>query len=86
MINNRRSSSKDISPFMRIITWSAITQNFIITARHVPGRFRALADSLSRFNFQTFRGICPEANLLPAPALPLHTVTLFWFKPPCKCI
>ena len=62
ILNKGRSSAKDIMPFMRSIPWSSISHNFIISARHIPGHFNSLADSLSRFNFQTFRSICPEAS------------------------
>uniref|UniRef100_UPI0037E76AD8 uncharacterized protein n=1 Tax=Semicossyphus pulcher TaxID=241346 RepID=UPI0037E76AD8 len=77
MINRGRSSSKDIMPFLRSITWSSITHNFIITARHVPGHYNKLADSLSRFNFQIFRSICPEASPVPIQVPPLQQLTLF---------
>uniref|UniRef100_UPI0037E98D8A uncharacterized protein n=1 Tax=Semicossyphus pulcher TaxID=241346 RepID=UPI0037E98D8A len=77
MINRGRSSSKDIMPFLRSITWSSITHNFIITARQVPGHYNKLADSLSHFNVQIFRSICPEASPFPIQVLPLHQLTLF---------
>ena len=56
-------------PFMRSITWSAVMNNFIITARHVPGHFNDAADALSHFHFQTFRSLCPSASPVPV-ALP----------------
>ncbi|XP_034446701.1 uncharacterized protein LOC117764756 [Hippoglossus hippoglossus] len=77
VINKGRSSCKIIMPFMRSITWSAIKHNFIITARHVPGHYNTLADSLSRFNFQTFRRICPEACSSPIQVPPLHVLALY---------
>ncbi|XP_037622955.1 LOW QUALITY PROTEIN: uncharacterized protein LOC119486715 [Sebastes umbrosus] len=49
IINRGHSPLKDIMPFMRSITWSSVIHNFIITARHVPGHFNSLADSLSRY-------------------------------------
>ncbi|KAK9543266.1 hypothetical protein VZT92_001057 [Zoarces viviparus] len=76
IINRGRSSSRDIMPFMRSITWAAVTHNFIITARHVPGYFNALADSLSRFKFQAFRNICPEASPLSVTVPSCHTLML----------
>ncbi|XP_060936184.1 uncharacterized protein LOC133012222 [Limanda limanda] len=77
IINKGRSSCKIIMPFMRSITWSAVTHNFIITACHVQGHFNTLADSLSRFNFQTFRRLCPEACSSPIPVPPLHVLSLY---------
>ncbi|XP_037647425.1 uncharacterized protein LOC119501251, partial [Sebastes umbrosus] len=77
IINRGRSSSKDIMPFMRSITWSSVIYNFIITARHVPDHFNSLADSLSRFKFQNFGSICPDANPVPVSVPPLQALALF---------
>ncbi|XP_077957070.1 uncharacterized protein LOC120819784 [Gasterosteus aculeatus] len=49
IVNKGRSSARDIMPFMRGITWFAVTKNFFLTPRHVPGQHNKLADSLSRF-------------------------------------
>ncbi|XP_034086278.1 uncharacterized protein LOC117555511 [Gymnodraco acuticeps] len=51
IINKARSPCNDIMPFMRSITWSSITHNFLISARHVPGYLNTAADSLSRLSF-----------------------------------
>ena len=76
IINKGRSSAKDIMPFMRSITWSSISHNFIISARHIPGHFNSLADSLSRFKFQTFRSICPEASPTSIQVPPLQMLMI----------
>lgn len=54
IINRGRSASRDIMRFMRRIMWSAVTHNFIITARDVTVHDNTLADALSRFKFQVF--------------------------------
>ncbi|XP_018549880.1 uncharacterized protein LOC108895509 [Lates calcarifer] len=77
VINKGRSSSGAIMPFMRCITWLAITHNFILTARHVPGHFNIIADSLSRFKFQIFCSLCPDASPNPTPVPPLQELVLF---------
>ncbi|XP_010774836.1 uncharacterized protein [Notothenia coriiceps] len=77
IINKARSPCRDIMPFMRSITWSSITHNFLISARHVPGHLNSVADSLSRFHFQTFRNLCPEASAQPVRIPPLHLLSLF---------
>lgn len=77
IINKVHPPCRDIMPFMRSITWSSITHNFIISARHVPGHLSVVADSLSRFHFQTFRNLCPEASLQPVGIPPLHFFSLF---------
>ncbi|XP_033931187.1 uncharacterized protein [Pseudochaenichthys georgianus] len=76
IINKGRSSCSDIMPFMRSITWSSLTHNFLISARHVPGHLNIVADSLSRFQFQTFRNLCPEASPQPVGIPPLHLLSL----------
>nr|XP_033958140.1 uncharacterized protein LOC117460704 [Pseudochaenichthys georgianus] len=76
IINKGRSSCSDIMPFMRSITWSSLTHNFFISARHVPGHLNIVADSLSRFQFQTFRNLCPEASPQPVGIPPLHLLSL----------
>ncbi|XP_014916462.1 uncharacterized protein LOC106965081 [Poecilia latipinna] len=64
-INKGRSSSKSIMPFLRRITWQSVVNNFILSARHVPGHSNAIADALSRLQLQIFRRVCPSADLLP---------------------
>ncbi|XP_024865010.1 uncharacterized protein LOC112451073 [Kryptolebias marmoratus] len=66
-INKGRSSSNPIMPFIRRITWQAVTDNFIISARHVPGHSNAIADALSRSKLQVFRQLSPDADPLPSP-------------------
>lgn len=65
IINRGRSTCCQIMPLMRSITWSSVTHNFIITARHVPGHHNSVADALSRFHFQTFWSLCPAAWPVP---------------------
>lgn len=76
VINKGRASAKALMPFMRRITWLAVQNNFIITARHIPGHTNTIADALSRFKFQTFRRLCPSADTLPTPVPPTIELTL----------
>ena len=41
--------------------------NFTFTALHVPGVHNQSADALSRFHWQDFRRLAPEANATPVP-------------------
>ena len=75
IINKGRSAIPDIMMFMRRLTWLSVTHNFIITARHVPGHSNLIADSLSRFKFQIFRKLCPEAAPTPT-ALPPYAALI----------
>lgn len=76
IINKGRSSAAEIMPFMRSITWSSVIHNFIMSARHVPGHLNTLADCLSRFKFQAFRSICPQACPEPVAIPPFHLLNL----------
>ena len=69
IINKGRSSVPFINRFVRRLTWLSVLGNFIIRAAHIPGVDNTIADSLSRFEFQKFRQLCPEAapSSLPCP-------------------
>ena len=69
IINKGRSSVPFINRFVRRLTWLSVLGNFIIRAAHIPGVDNTIADSLSRFEFQRFRQLCPEAapSSLPCP-------------------
>ena len=41
--------------------------SFWVSAAHLPGRSNGIADSLSRFRFQRFRRLAPQASLQPTP-------------------
>lgn len=61
IINKGRSSVSFINKFVRRLTWLSIEGNFYFRAAHVPGLNNETADALSRFQFQRFRLLCPEA-------------------------
>ncbi|XP_052398873.1 uncharacterized protein LOC127946375 [Carassius gibelio] len=62
IINKGRSSVPFINRFIRRLTWISIMNNFTIKAAHIPGLDNKIADSLSWFNFQEFRRLCPGAS------------------------
>lgn len=41
--------------------------NFTFTAQHIPGIHNNIADALSRFHWQEFRRLAPDAQLHPVP-------------------
>jgi hypothetical protein len=47
----------------------AARHSFTFTASHVPGKLNPIADSLSRFQFQRFRQLAPQADPV-ATAIP----------------
>jgi hypothetical protein len=55
IVNKGRSKMADIMKLMRTLTWTSVRNNFTIHCKHIPGAKNVIADSLSRFNFQTFR-------------------------------
>ncbi len=69
-VNKSRSHSPMLNPLLRRLTWISACDQFIITARHIPGSKNQIADSLSRFSFQKFRTLAPEADPLPTPVPP----------------
>ncbi|KAL2096688.1 hypothetical protein ACEWY4_008836 [Coilia grayii] len=70
-INKGRSRVPVICPFLRRLVWTAACHQFILTAAHIPGHQNAIADSLSRFAFQRFRTLAPDADPDPTPDDPL---------------
>ncbi len=69
-VNKSRSHSPMLNPLLRCLIWISACDQFIITARHIPVSKNQIADSLSRFSFQKFRTLAPEADPLPTPVPP----------------
>ncbi len=61
IINKGHSSVPFINRFVRRLTWLSVLGNFNFRAAHIPGLNNQIADSLSRFEFQKFHLLCPEA-------------------------
>ncbi|KAM4016539.1 uncharacterized protein ACNLHF_002833 isoform 1-T1 [Anomaloglossus baeobatrachus] len=61
-INHLTSSSLPVLKLLRFFVLQCLELNMWFRARHVPGRCNAIADSLSRFQFQKFRQLCPRAQ------------------------
>lgn len=62
IINKGRSSVPFINRFIRRLSWTCVLKNVIITATYIPGLANDKADALSRFDFQKFRSLCPDAD------------------------
>ncbi len=69
-INKGRSHSLALMPLLRRLICISACDQFIITAKHIPGSKNQIADSLSRFMFQKFRALAPEADPSPTPVPP----------------
>ncbi len=69
-VNKGRSHSPALTPFLRRLKWISACSQFVIVAKHVAGSENQIADSLSRFLFQKFRKLAPEADKFPTPVPP----------------
>jgi len=69
-INKNSSIAPTIMPFLRRLIWISACHQFIIKAEHIPGHKNEIADALSRFLFQKFRTLAPEADSNPTPVPP----------------
>ncbi len=69
-VNEGRSHSPALSPFLRRLKWIVACDQFVIVPRYVAGSENQIADSLSRFLFQKFRRLAPEADEVPSPVPP----------------
>lgn len=61
-INNQRCSSPHSLRLLRHLVLRCLQFNISFTARHVPGVDNRVADALSRFEFERFRALCPDAD------------------------
>ncbi len=69
-INKGRSNAPKIMPFLRRLIWISACHQFVIKAEHIPGHQNETADALSRFLFQKFRILAPNADPNPTPVPP----------------
>ena len=69
----RSSTSRDsnLMVLLRHLSLLAARHSFVFTARHVPGKSNAIADTISRFEFQRFHQLAPYASPTATPVLPL---------------
>ncbi|XP_016519228.1 uncharacterized protein LOC103155683, partial [Poecilia formosa] len=76
IINKGRSRSPEIMQFMPRLTLVSAQHQFLIQAAHIPGSKICIADALSRFSFQKFRLLAPDAEARSTPAPPFSS-TIF---------
>lgn len=65
MLNSRTSKVPCLMFLLRKFLFAAARYNFTFAAQHVPGIHNAIADALSRFHWQEFRSLAPEAHPIP---------------------
>jgi len=70
ILNSRTSKIPVLMHLLRHLLASAARFNFSFSSQHVPGVHNCIADTLSRFHWQEFRRLAPQAQLLPVPIPP----------------
>ena len=64
----------------RELSTCAVLNNFSFTAKHVPRWRNSASDALSRFRFQDFRSLVPDANTVSTP-VPQALLSKLLFSP-----
>ena len=80
ILNARTSADPNIMHWLRSLLLVAACNCFTFSATHVPGINNNIADALSRFHWQAFRRLAPDAKNFPIHIPPqllarLSTVT-----------
>ena len=65
ILNTRTSKVPSLMQLLRSLLLSAARHSFSFSARHVPGVNNQIADALSRFRWQDFRQLVPDAQPHP---------------------
>lgn len=77
ILQKGRSKCPAIMKLMRRLTYTAMTYNFVVLAKHLPGATNCIADSLSRFQMDRFRKLAPRADKQPQ-GLPTFSETILF--------
>lgn len=65
MLNSRTSRTPSLMRLLSSLLLSAARYSFSFSSRHVPGVNNLIADALSRFHWQEFWHLAPEAQPIP---------------------
>ena len=76
ILNSRTSKILCLMQLLRHLLFSTARHSFSFSAQHVPGINNQLADALSRFHWQDFHLLAPEAQPLSTPIPPQLLVDL----------
>lgn len=66
MLNSRTSKVPNLMHLIRHLLSCAARHNFSFSALHIPGVNNSIADALSRFHWQEFHRLAPQANPVPS--------------------
>ena len=70
ILNARTSKVPCLMHLLRSLLLAAARHSFSFSAQHIPGVTNSIADALSRFHWQAFRRLAPEAHRHPTPIPP----------------
>ena len=70
ILNSRTSRAPDVMHLLRLLLMAAAHHNFIFSAQHIAGFANKIPDAISRFHWQAFRHLAPQADRQPT-AIPL---------------
>ena len=62
IVNKKSSKCKDIMILVRHLVLTSLKHHFHFRAQYIAGQLNNVADSLSRFQNQRFRALCPNAD------------------------
>ncbi|XP_056009591.1 uncharacterized protein LOC130046335 isoform X1 [Ostrea edulis] len=75
IINKQSSKDKTLMALVRRLVLVCLCKNILFKAKHIPGKCNIIADSLSRFQFQTARFQAPYLEQYPTP-VPEHLLQI----------
>ena len=76
ILNSRTSRAPDVMHLLRLLLMAAAHHNFIFSAQHIAGSANKISDAISRFHWQAFRHLAPQADRQPTVIPPHLWVTL----------
>lgn len=76
IVNSMTSRNDRVMVILRSLTLHCLRLNIAIKSKHVSGSSNQIADALSRFEFQRFRELAPDADQDPTP-VPSHLWNIF---------
>ena len=62
VLRSGTSRDSNLMVLLRHLSLLAARHSFVFTARHIPGKSNAIADAISRFEFQRFHQLAPYAS------------------------
>ena len=76
VLRSGTSRDSNLMVLLRYLSLLAARHSFLFTACHIPGKSNAMADAISRFEFQWFHQLAPYAFPTATPVPPLFLAQL----------